>query len=724
MHKDLPLFRQKLKGSALMLILIILGLATALLVSALKSNPQIERDKITADALAKAKDALIGYAATYRDSHSSSGPVFGYLPCPAIDGNGVAGNCGSKDVTLIGLLPWKTLGMPPLRDSSGECLWYAVSGKFKNSPQTTLLNWDTAGQLSVNDAGGSTLASGGAAVIFSPRGVIGSQNRTPEGATECGGNTTVAAYLDGSDTIYAGTAPAPGADSTLTVATVASIANGTNNDRGLWITPDEIFRRIKQRRDFKAATPNGDVNNLISSVAACLNALTTLPAPITINFTNMTESAGTTVGSLVAGRIPQSYVDTYCSSTSTGIPAWRTAWNGWWNNSTTYTGRNFYKNWQDNLLYAKCSSGKCLTVNGASCAAVLIFSGERDATTPPAQNRATAANKNIWSNYLEGNPLGLFNSGTPTSFTGVSTNFTIANVNTAATADIVACINSTSSTTPPDVSFATNINSFITSESANPHTVAVDTTTDPTNPTVSLTAENNKAGCFWFPTVSTLSGKTLRAYFEFQFNYTENATANSNGNGMTFAMMPGGTTNLDTRCGDNDKLGYESGNMPGTLMGVQVDTNYDSNENDPGNAMNHIAVLPTASIQHNSSGAVTSACNGNGAVGCYKSFSSGTPNWFEDSSKHNLRIEIQTQCNSSCSSCASGGRNAYVKIWADCSGTGCTDYGSNYAGTTPHVAYCTSLPAGLNSVIYGFTSSNTSGGHENVTVSNFGINFR
>jgi len=455
MHSDLPLSRDKLKGSALVVILVILGVAAALMINALTSNRQIERDKIAADVLSKAKQALIGFAATYRDSHP--GDVFGYLPCPAIDGNGVAaGICGAADVTQIGLLPWNTLGLPPLRDSSGECLWYAVSGRFKNNPPTTLLNWDTTGQLTVNDADGVILANGVAAVIFSPRGVIGGQDRTPVATTECGGNIAVNAYLDGGDPIYAGATPAAGATTTLTVATAASIANGTNNDQGLWITPEEIFRRIKQRNDFRSpalpATPSGDVNNLLTSVAACLNAQTTLPAPVTINFSGTTvplaETSGVTVGGLTIGRIPQNpvaTVDTNCSSITTGIPAWRTAWNTtWWRSGsgTSFTGLNFNNNWQDNLLYARCNSGQCLNVNGAPCAAVLIFAGER----ANGVSRATAVSKNVMSNYLEGNFLSLFNSGAPTTFTGVPTNFAIANVNTPATADIAACLNPTSAT--------------------------------------------------------------------------------------------------------------------------------------------------------------------------------------------------------------------------------------------------------------------------------------
>ena len=61
----------------------------------------------------------------------------GYLPCPDTDGDGWAeATCGSLDgasgqASRLGLLPWKTLGLPDLRDGYGERLWYAVSSKYK-----------------------------------------------------------------------------------------------------------------------------------------------------------------------------------------------------------------------------------------------------------------------------------------------------------------------------------------------------------------------------------------------------------------------------------------------------------------------------------------------------------------------------------------------------------------------------------------------------------------
>src|SRR4051812_35800256 len=93
-----------------------------------------QRERITERALAQAREALISYAAD-RPITAAVGP--GYLPCPDLDDDGWAeSTCGSlsgdrgQDERL-GRLPWKTLGLPDLRDGDGERLWYAVSTKFK-----------------------------------------------------------------------------------------------------------------------------------------------------------------------------------------------------------------------------------------------------------------------------------------------------------------------------------------------------------------------------------------------------------------------------------------------------------------------------------------------------------------------------------------------------------------------------------------------------------------
>lgn len=153
------------------------------------TTPRLARDKVTADALAQAKEALIGFAVKVQINNSASGnqPRPGDLPCPDTNNDGSADSCNAQE---IGRLPWKTLGIPKLRDGSGETLWYAVSTNFKNNSRTGSLNSDTPGTISVfspegvliHDGGGST---GAVAVILAPGAVLTRQDSTSPQNRSC-----------------------------------------------------------------------------------------------------------------------------------------------------------------------------------------------------------------------------------------------------------------------------------------------------------------------------------------------------------------------------------------------------------------------------------------------------------------------------------------------------------------------------------------------------------
>lgn len=401
--------RAKQRGAALliMLVMVLLGFTATLLNSLNASALLNARQATTAEVLAQAKQALIGYAITYGNTHA--GQVHGYLPCPDINGGNGEGSsnlgCGSKNISILGRLPWKSLELDALRDGDGECVWYAVSGTHKSTPKTDLMNWDTQGILQVYASDGATLLTPAdnpvVAVIFAPGAPLTSQSRAPSGnSAVCGGNYTASNYLD-QDTVHsinnAAVSTAANAASQFIIGPAKNPAdNVIANDRLIYITRSDLFGAIQQRNDFGAS-----VSALLTTAAGCLSSLAA-PATVDFNHSPLAEtSGGILVGSLETGRVPKACLVAPLH------------------------------NWQDNLMYARCIGGTaCLTVNDVACKGLIIFSGERNA----AQTRTTSAQKNDWRNYLEGAVLTAFTTGT-TTFSGDSA-YSMASPAT----DVLACI--------------------------------------------------------------------------------------------------------------------------------------------------------------------------------------------------------------------------------------------------------------------------------------------
>jgi uncharacterized protein (UPF0333 family) len=402
---------KKQSGYALLILIALLTLAAAAFAVKTMSNSgnnQIERDKITAAALGQAKDALIGYAATYKDTHPHV-PFYmnGYLPNPdmgpsaSIEGTTSGSFSGNyKDYSSIGKFPWKTLGISPLRDGQNECLWYVVSGHYKNNPQTSTLNWDTQGQINVVDEDGNTLASNLAALIISPGKALDAQSHTLIDAShiQCGGNYDTRNYLDaynvadaisGTVNYYSGSTNNSRATDTNNKTFV--LANAAHyNDQMIFITMNELFRAIVNRADFR-----NQINALMNDAA----------------FQNEAGSVPVSVGSKGTANIN-------C------------------NNTSNTDNQNFCTNWKEMLLLTKLPAPTSITIDGtatANCSRVLIFSGQKTAT----QIRLSSTDKSTPANYLEGSNLAGF--ATPTSagtnFNGTST-FNTLNPS----ADLLRCL--------------------------------------------------------------------------------------------------------------------------------------------------------------------------------------------------------------------------------------------------------------------------------------------
>ena len=383
----------------IMLTMVILGIAALLITSLNHSTLQIKRNQKATDALAFAKAALISDAVSQTSLISA-----GYLRLPdlgfkigLVPSEGSAApdfNGNSKDLSVMGKLPWRTLGIEPLRDGQGECLWYVVSGHFKNTPATDTFNWDTLGQLNLVDGSGNVIASNLAALVVAPNQALDGQNRTQSDPTfaQCGGNYDAQNYLDPSISIHA----ISGASNYFMGSTNNRIALNANNnilvmaaslhsnDRFLAITADEIFRIVIRRTDFSM-----QVSALMSDSF----------------FQNI----------LIAGSKGSNNFN--CNLLAS-------------NNMT------FCKNWKEMLLLTQLSTPAPITIDGvqtAACSRVLIFGGQKNAT----QLRMSTTNKANPANYIEGFNLLAF--ATPVALTSNFIGFSAFNAKNPS-GDVMRCI--------------------------------------------------------------------------------------------------------------------------------------------------------------------------------------------------------------------------------------------------------------------------------------------
>ena len=293
-------------------------------------GPDARRDRVTERALAQAHEALLAYAAE-RPIDAVVGP--GYLPCPDTDDDGWAeSTCGSMSGHLgqaarLGRLPWKTLGLPDLRDGWGERLWYAVSTRHKGllncaasrecrdmSPPAAL------GTITVRDPSGrvlhdGTLADpsradegGAAAVVLAPgppiRRADGREQRRDCGAGDCAdpanyldlaparaGGEDNASFVDRTD------ARAGNADGFI-AGPVAGESGVAVNDRLAAVTYAQVMPRVLSR--------------VALELASCV---ATSPA-----------TAEPACGPVAAGRIADEHLSGASCNARATDPAWWTSW--------------------------------------------------------------------------------------------------------------------------------------------------------------------------------------------------------------------------------------------------------------------------------------------------------------------------------------------------------------------------------------------------------------
>ena len=368
----------KQRGIALIIFALILVVATTtFFVSQLDGNDiKIERDKETATALAMAKTALIGWAAT-----RTTLTQLGQLPCPEdttlIGSPTTEGNAQTIcALPATGRLPWRSLGLGDLRDGNGDKLWYTISAGFRSNT----INSDTPAQLTVDGVAGSAVA-----IIFSPGLPLGQVRPTPTNVTP----PNVTQYLD--------LANNDGDDTFVTTGTAISF-----NDRLLPISHDEMFAVIEKR--------------VANEVLKCLNVYASAPVatpppippvdaypwPAKLDAAMPPAYVGTVNNFF--GRMPDYPMGGNWSG-ACSIPVGGTGWWLNWKEMTFYAVADGYK---PTTSVASC--GTCLTVSPPSAAAdkrvVVFVAGQKVGL----QVRSSNSNKGDLTNYLE----------TPNSAGGVS----------------------------------------------------------------------------------------------------------------------------------------------------------------------------------------------------------------------------------------------------------------------------------------------------------------
>ena len=470
-------------------------------------------------ALQQAKEALIGYAATYRDTHP--GEVFGYLPCPDADGDGNAeapntdSNCGAANQVVVGLLPYKTLGLSDLRDASGECLWYAVSPGYKaGMNKVEPMNWDTRGQIKILDSDRTTVladpvsgSDGGAVAVIFAAGPPLSVNTTGRGSNSgnvCGNNGKVnwTAYLESAVFDANGNST----DNPLIVTKGTADSTTSNNDQIAWITPRDIFGRVIIRGDFA-----NYINAGITSIYSKLNNAIGSHPPSTGNNMPSTNPFG-------AGT----------------------------------SDNNFYDNWKNNFRYLACSTTGtyCYSIEGQACDGALLFGGQSTTGGPRAvvAPATTPALNTYFEDVSSAAALSLA-SGTTTDYSGGA----LAYSDTARSADVVKCLTPQTNTA---ASFTNNLAQFAQVEYGGSTMVSPSTANNRVR--LGVSSGSTGYGCFWYPSVLPMTNG-IRAYFSFSL---VNLSPNTNVGSFVFAIADAATNPTPTAmCGDSGQdLGYAGNN--------------------------------------------------------------------------------------------------------------------------------------------------------------------
>lgn len=462
--------RSPQKGQAflIMALLLLIGGASTVYYFAQSKTLEVEREKSTTVALSTAKAALIGYALSVNLSNNERP---GDLPCPDMNDSGQSNTaCGNAAGTSgqelrLGRLPWRTLGLPDLRDGNGERLWYAVSNNFKFNNRTTCtaagqpgcLNSDSFGTITIRDLNGNIVHDGTNPDPFSPSGVIavilspGPPLRRYDGhpqIRDCSGGSCLATGVCNSTPTTSTAKCNPinyldvnqiddnsnFVDATDTNGFIFGPIKNTNgdiiiNDRMVVITYQDLMPLL-ERKVAKEA-----LNCLVSySQIPQNNGRFPWASSMSDSATSSdyADSTNTRFGRipdqplLNTASLPSSwpspwdFVCSFLPSFCTPALMQSMAMTSYWPSDCSLAQGNWWHNWKQHVFYGVASSyqplywpasnlpscGSCLTVNPPGPSAdkriAVLVSGKKLAPISSGQPRLTAANKSNATNYLEG----------------------------------------------------------------------------------------------------------------------------------------------------------------------------------------------------------------------------------------------------------------------------------------------------------------------------------
>jgi hypothetical protein len=411
------------------------------------------------------------------------------------------------------------------------------------------LGSDTVARTPAPDVSGGE--GGAAAVVFAAGSQIGTQRHVPTGFLPCKLNmlntnpdasvnpnpSVVTDYLDGNYN-FAVTTPIQ-----ITQGIVKDASgNITNNDLLVWITPKQIFDRIKKRNDFVSA-----INSLSDDLVKSMRP-TTEGAALPTH-----DAIDATVGLKQLGKFP-------ALTSVRSIPI----------NYQVYRD-----NWRDMYRYVRCTpsspTNQCVKINGQDCMGALIFAGQSTTSGP-----RTTADKADDATYIDSGNFSAYSTAAANTFTGAASFAMAADPTQLATQDVLYCLNSPNASISGTSGFAVAASSALVNNFASSGRLGTSTETG-----------IDRTACTWSPTaMDFLNG--LSVYFRLTIGPNDNDGDTTRGSGLSFVVADTtnnpSTVNLCGGIGANSEyLGYAGTHISGNWIkapkiGLELDMRNDTTD--------------------------------------------------------------------------------------------------------------------------------------------------